>query len=203
MKSPELLKIVCTLTLAFWTGLAFSQPHITVKGNKESQMIKQQVKLFLDHLDVQENLQLTVIFSTKMPEKLKGITISDPSPEPDKYKIIRVLIDAKLKRAKQMLVLSHEMIHVKQYAKNELTILDDRRVKWKEREYFVSRGPNRDMPWEDEAYHADYNLVRSVKSSQKQTQEILVEIVPNRTSNTPSKCIYLAGKCTGKTKMTL
>lgn len=203
MKSAVLLTIACTLTLAFWTGFAFSQSVIKVTGSKDDQMIKEQVELFLNHLDVQETLHLTIIFSTKMPERLKGITISDPSPEPDKYQLFRVLIDARLNRAKQLRVLAHEMIHVKQYAKKELKILDDRRVNWKKKEYFTARGPNRDMPWEDEAYHGDLILVRQVKSSQKQMQEVLAGQLANRTSNNSSKCIYWSGKCAGKTKMTL
>ena len=198
MKNPVLLKLSVTLTIIFWSGFAFSQPVIRVAGSKDNQMIKQQVELFLDHLGVQENLYLTIVFSTKLPDKLKGYTVSDPSLEPDKYQNFRVMIDAKLDRGKQMVVLAHEMIHVKQYAKNELKILNDNRVLWKEREYFASPGPNRFMPWEDEAYHADLTLVRQVKSTKKQMQEILAEKAPIQISKTSSRCNYLSEKCTGK-----
>ena len=64
MKSPVLLKFATTFTIVFWTGFAFSQQVIRVTGSNEDQMIKQQVKLFLNHLDVQENILLTVIFSS-------------------------------------------------------------------------------------------------------------------------------------------
>ena len=168
MKRLVLFKIACTLSLTFWAGFAFSQPVIKIKGSKNAQMIKQQVKLYLDQLDVQENFHLTIIFSTQMPDKLEGFTSSHPSPEPEKYHIIRVLVDAKLPRTRQLLVLAHEMIHVKQYVKNELLILDDQRVIWKEKEYFLSHEYNRYLPWEDEAYHADLTLVREVKFSRDQ-----------------------------------
>lgn len=198
MKKPVLFKIACTLCLTFLAGFAWSQTVIQIKGSEDTQMIRQQVKWYLDQLDVQENFHLTVVFSTRMPDKLEGLTSSHPSPEPDKYQIIRVLIDANLSRTRQLLVLAHEMIHVKQYVKNELIILDDQRVIWKEKEYHLSHDYNRYMPWEDEAYHADLSLVRQVKSSQNQMQEILAGKAPIRISKTSSGCSYLSGKCTGK-----
>ena len=173
MKRMIFLRIVFTLSLTFWAGFAFSQSVIRVKGTKDTQLIRQQVQLSLDHLDIQENLHLTVSISARMPGKLKGITLSHPSPEPDKSYIIRVLIDARLSQTEQLLVLAHEMIHVKQYVKKELKVLDDRRVVWKEKVYFVSHGYNRSMPWEKEAYYAGPGLRRLVKSSQNQIQEIL------------------------------
>lgn len=201
MKSPVFIKIACTLTITFWTGFAFSQPVIKVTGSKDVQMIEQQVKWFLNHLDVQENLHLTVIISTKMPEKLKGITISLPSPKPDKYQIIKVRIDAKLSKTKRLLVLAHEMIHVKQYAKNELITLNEKRVIWKGKKHYYARAYNLKTPWEKEAYQADLTLARLVKTSQNQMQEILAEQVPNHTANT-SQCkgVYVSGKCKTKTQ---
>ena len=161
-------------------------------------MIRQQVKWYLDELDVQENFHLTVVFSTRMPDKLEGLTSSHTSPEPDKYHIIRVLIDAKLSSAKQLLVLAHEMVHVKQYVKNELMIPDDKRVIWKGKEYYLSHDYNRFLPWEKEAYYADLKLVRQVKSSWNQMQEILAGTEPLQISKITSGCNYLSGKCTGK-----
>lgn len=192
-----LLSLIFSATTYAQENPAFSQPVINVGGSKNPLMIKQQVRLFLNHLDIRENLYLTILFSTKMPKRLKGYTVSDPSPEPDKYQLIRIMIDARMDRRKQLLVLAHEMIHVKQYAKKELKVLDGQRVMWKEKEYFASRGSNHHMPWEEEAYHADLILVREVKSSPNQMQKMLAELTP-KAVHTTFTCQYSPAKCTGK-----
>lgn len=102
-----------------------------------------------------------------------------------------------------MLVLAHEMVHVKQYAKNELVILDGRRVKWKEKEYIVSEGLNLYTPWEDEAHRGDFNLMRLFIYQQKQMQENLAALVADSTSNTSAACSHLTLKCKGRVKTPL
>lgn len=198
-----LIKDSCFLIMAFWSSLAFSQPVIRVAGSKEAQIVKQQALFFLDHLDVQENFYLTIIFSAKLPKKLKGYTVSDPSLEPDKYQNIRVIIDARLEIEKQMLVLAHEMIHVKQYAKKELKVFYDKRVLWRGRIYHASSGSNRNMPWEKEAYHDDFSLVELLKSSQDHFQEFLAERAPKDTSDTLCKSSYWTRKCSGENSICL
>lgn len=198
MKRPVLFRMACTLCLTFWAGFAFSQTVIQVKGSKDPQMIRQQVKWYLDNLDVQENFHLTVVFSAHMPGNLEGLTSSHPSPEPEKYQIIRVLVDAKLNRTRQLLILAHEMIHVKQYLKRELIHSDDQRVIWKGKEYRLSHEYNRFLPWEKEAYRADLNLVRQAESSKNQMKEILAGKVPVQLSKISSCCSNMSGKCTVK-----
>ena len=138
-----------------------------------------------------------------MPEKLEGITISLPSPEPDVYQLLKVLIDARLSASKQRLVLAHEMIHVKQYAKQELIILNDN-VIWKGQNYSYAYKYNQRMPWEREAYWGDRTLAELVKSSPNPMQKTLAEQMPDRISNPfvspPSSrpCRYLTGKCISK-----
>ena len=183
------------LTL-LWTNAAFSQPVVKVKGSKNPQAIERHVQAHLDQLDVQESIHLTIRFSSRMPEKLEGITFSVPSPEPDVYQLLKVLIDARISESKQRLVLAHEMIHVKQYAKQELIVLNDKSVSWKGQEYQYAYEYNQRTPWEQEAYRGDRTLAKLADISPNLVQETLAEQMPNRVSQPASrKCMYLTGKC--------
>ncbi|MDF9799970.1 hypothetical protein OKW21_005233 [Catalinimonas alkaloidigena] len=159
-------------------------------------MIKKQAEIYLDHLDVREHLYLTIGITTKMPEKLEGITLPLPSPEPAMYQMLKVLIQANLSKEKQLLVLAHEMIHVKQYAKNELITMHDKRVVWKGKKHYYSQADNLNKPWEKEAYRNDHILAQIDEPSQNPKQETLAEQIPNRISNsTTYKCSYVIEKC--------
>ena len=149
-----------TLALMFLTSTAFSQRVIDVWSSKNLIEIKKQAELFLDQLDVQENIHLTIMVSKELPETLQGITVSIPSHIPSIFQFIKVWIDASLSTEKQLIVLAHEMIHVKQYVKKELTV-DERSVIWKGREFNRSEY-NSKTPWEIEAYGLDQTLAKVV-----------------------------------------
>ncbi len=185
-----------TFMILLWTYAAFSQSVIQVIGSTSPRATERQVQAHLNQLDVQENIHLTIRFSARMPERLEGITISLPSPEPDVYQLLKVLIDARLSASKQRLVLAHEMIHVKQYAKQELIILNDN-VIWKGQNYPYAYEYNRRMPWEREAYRGDRTLAKLVNTSPNPMQETLAEQMPDRIANPSSvKCMYLPRACT-------
>lgn len=172
-----------TLTiLLFGMNTALSQPVVEVKGSSHARAVKRQVHAYLDHLDVQESPHLTVRFSHRMPSKLNGITISLPSPKPDAYQVLKVLIDARLTASKQRLVLAHEMIHVKQYAKGELVSIDKNQVMWQGRKRYYARAYNRVTPWEKEAYRGDRALAQRIESSSNVTRETLLAQVSGHVS---------------------
>ena len=103
-----------------------------------------------------------------------------------------------LSASKQRLVLAHEMIHVKQYAKQELIILNDN-VIWKGQNYPYAYEYNQRMPWEREAYRGDRTLAKLVNTSPNPMQETLAEQMPDRIFETPlRKCKYSLGACTSK-----
>lgn len=133
-----------------------------------------------------------------MPEKLEGMAISLNSPEPDDYQIIKVLIDASLNKTKQRLVLAHEMIHVKQYVKEELVVLNKQQVMWKGQKYRFSCVCNRQIPWEKEAYRTDNLLVKlsqeQTKTLQDETDMTLAELIPENNTVT-SQEVCKSGKC--------
>ena len=62
----------------------------------------------------------------------------------------------------RMLALSHELIHVKQYAKNELyDYSGDRFVRFRNRRIDYSKTPYRKQPWEKEAHARERPLLLS------------------------------------------
>lgn len=143
----------------FWEHLAFTQPVVRVWGSKDSLAVIIQVEQYLDILDIHEHVYINIGFSTLMPEKLKGITSCISSPEPKTNQIIKVRIDARMNETQQKLVLAHEMIHVKQYVKGQIKVLDERLVNWKGNIYEYKGSKSlRYSPWEHEAYRNDQIL---------------------------------------------
>ncbi len=159
MKQPLLLISMSLL----WIHPACSQPIIKVCGSEDSLAVKEQVAQYLAHLEVREKVYLSVIFSKHMPEKLEGMTFCLASPETNSYQFIKVRIDARLSIKQQRLVLAHEMIHVKQYAKGELLVLSHQQVMWKGQKFRYKQTQRLYTPWESEAYRTDNLFARRYK----------------------------------------
>lgn len=87
-----------------------------------------------------------------MPSNLHGLTLSNEC-FCEYAQVIQVLIDSRKSVKKRNEVLLHEMIHVKQFSKNELQIVGRNRVKWNGRLYLnVNNYHNHEeKPWEKEA----------------------------------------------------
>ncbi len=139
----------------FWAAFVYSQPIVKVAGAKDAQAIKSQIIQYLDHLQVKENIYLSVFISPVMPQGLMGLTLCNPVIEPHGYLVIMVRIDAHQKEEQQRLILAHEMIHVKQYAKGELRFISKNQVRWKGKRYYHGHTYQRYYPWEREAYQKD------------------------------------------------
>lgn len=152
-------QILFLLIGLFWINLAFTQPIVIVNGSENSQAVKKQILQYLDYLDVRGNVRLSVSFTRDVPKDVEGMTFCQNLPEPDTYQIIWVRIDARLNKMQQRLVLAHEMIHVKQFAKGELIVVNNQRVMWKGK-YYHQRVYSRQRPWELEAYQTDHLLVK-------------------------------------------
>ncbi len=159
MKQSMLLILMGIL----WINFAFCQPGIIVFGSEDPLAVKKQIAQYLEYLDVRERIYLSVVFSKRIPEKLEGMTFCLNTPAPNVAPMIKVLIDVSLSKAKQQLVLAHEMIHVKQYAKRELILLNKQQVIWKGRKHYYQQANLQKAPWEREAYKNDNLLARRVK----------------------------------------
>lgn len=78
---------------------------------------------------------------------------------PRRFKIV---INGNMGRRKQLLALAHELVHVKQYALNELkdTVRGPTNVKWKKEWVEESSVYHYDLPWEIEAYGRELGLYK-------------------------------------------
>lgn len=142
----------------FFINTILSQPVILIKGGENAHIIKELVTQFMEHLNITENVHLTVNFTKNVPENMKGITFCLDSPTPGDYHHIVIWLDTSLSKIRRQIVLAHEMIHVKQYAKGELTIINRERVVWKGKPY-RAKTYNRSAPWELEAFRDDKELL--------------------------------------------
>lgn len=156
-------QILLILTSVLWMNLAFAQPVIKVYGSEDALAVKEQAGQYLEYLDVREKVRLFIHLSAHMPEKQEGMTFCLTSAEPNAYQIMKIWIDAQLSIKQQKLVLAHEMIHVKQYAKGELIVLSEQQVLWKGRKYICQQSKRLYTPWESEAYRTDNLLAKRYK----------------------------------------
>jgi hypothetical protein len=106
-----------------------------------------------------------------MPGNYLGITVCVNGADVKKhigYLNIKVYLDPRQPKFLQRIVLAHEMIHVKQYAKGELTVNSNREVMWKGQKYSSHNAEHGDpRPWEREAYRNDIRLVKYCKEQSK------------------------------------
>jgi hypothetical protein len=139
--------------------------------------VLKQVAQYLDYLDIREDVRLFLIFRRTMPENYAGVTTCVNGGNSEKnggYLNIKVYLDARQPKFLQRLVLAHEMIHVKQYAKRELIVNSKREVMWKGQKYSSHNAEHGDpRPWEVEAYRNDARLVKAFKDQ----TEILLPVL--------------------------
>ncbi len=147
----------------FWLNTTFSQPIIKIWGCEDSLAVKQQITLYLEQLNIWENIYLSVGFSPNVPNKRKGFTICLNSQKDNGYQIVKVSIDDRLNKTEKRIVLAHEMVHVKQYAKGELQVNSKREVMWQGRKYGNQFTDFQRTPWENEAYQQDNQLATLYK----------------------------------------
>jgi hypothetical protein len=73
------------------------------------------------------------------------------------------ILTSDLNRSDAILVLCHELIHLKQYRTNRLEYIDDGFVRFDNKVYKVTDIPYNNRPWEVEAFNEQYNLARKVE----------------------------------------
>jgi hypothetical protein len=158
-------------------NMALSQPIVKIWHSEDSLAILTHVSLYLDYLDVRENIYLNISFSSMMPANVKGITFVRNSQESQQPLFITVRIDPDLNKVQQRLVLAHEMIHVKQYAKGELKVISHEEVIWKGKEYHYNNPHNQNPPWEVEAWRTDQYVAKVIEE-----QPVIIPVA-SRTAN--------------------
>ncbi len=167
-KMKKWMVFACISISILGANSAFSQPIIKIKGSDDSLAIHKQLVQYLAYLEVQEKVHIFVVFSKAMPGKMKGLTFCLDSVV-NNCQVIKVWIDAHLNEKQQRLVLAHETIHVKQYVKGELKVIDHKNAIWKGRslQHQYTGSSQSISPWEREAYRTDNLLAKQYKDHER------------------------------------
>lgn len=193
MKTTNILKFVSAIATVILTiNAVYSQPVVRVFGSKNPTEIKKQAERYLQQLDVYENIDLTIRMTNDLPDSFDGITVSTPSQTPNGYEFFNVRLKKNLDKKKEMLVLAHEMIHVRQYVKKEI-IVDKNKVVWKGKTFYYTTAINLQTPWEKEAHKEDDILAQQAKSNKR-------EIAANYFKNNVDKPSLCQSSYVGRTK---
>ena len=80
-----------------------------------------------------------------------------------------ITLSKKLGKRHTLLALAHEMVHVKQYAKNELKdyLSESNKVRWRGEKFDANEVDYWDQPWEIEAYGRELGLYARFKKNLK------------------------------------
>ena len=172
-KQKNLTCLLIVMCLVVFSCYVTAQPAIKVLGIDDAEQIEKQLQDMLAILDVNEKIQITVKFYP-LPKNLLGLTTTSPAlGEYDQS--IQVLISDGLPPKKQALVLAHEMIHVKQFAKNELAIIDKKDVMWKGQRFTDIDPQNIWSPWEQEAHMTGNRLLKRLNKADKIFPDLLTD----------------------------
>ena len=96
-------------------------------------------------LDRRRSSELTIKFTTKLPAGVHGL--ASGGPRWGEIEIAKTSQGEKLQFFEQMLSLAHEMIHIKQYMKGELST-----------KHIPEKIPYKKQPWEIEAHKMEHEL---------------------------------------------
>lgn len=96
-----------------------------------------------------------------------------------------IKIKNKLSRPKQLQTLAHELVHVKQFAKNELRYSEKRQgqtfTEWKRSRVNESKRDYYLWPWEIEAFGMEYGLYKKYTMFLKDSHNLVMTRVKNKT----------------------
>lgn len=87
------------------------------------------------------------------------------SIERGKCRDFGIEVNSNLCKKNQIITLAHEMVHIKQFARNEFVCLDTDKYKWKNRIIRMSEEKYLEFPWEKEAYKLETELYQLYKES--------------------------------------
>jgi hypothetical protein len=113
----------------------------------------------LFHPNLSRNLHISIIFT----DLSKKTIYAECYPTVEQRKPRNFIIKLNKSYKQPLMSLAHEMIHVKQYAKDELCVFHKR---WKNTTVSEST-PYIELPWEKEAYRKDYVLYSMYQEHKK------------------------------------
>ena len=158
------------------------QRLIKVLGCSESKKqvdIRARVNFYLDYLEIKQDIVVLVTFVDFTPQDdmhkydLLGTTI--PTTFQNKP-MVHILIEKAVSYNKQMLILAHEMVHLKQFVTGELVEHNEQHFTWKGEDFYrVCDIEYKRRGWEREALALQHKLHMNYKNFQKIKQNFLVK----------------------------
>ena len=135
--------------------------HLTITGkckNVKRDIIKRAVAFYADYLDITKNkVDLWLDFECNLQKK-QGDEAYCVNEGGGKYTIT---VDSTFSKRKILIALAHEMVHIKQYVKRELTYNERKKVSRYRGQVYKDANMNYwDMPWEIEAFGRELGLYR-------------------------------------------
>lgn len=133
-------------------------------------LCKQAVRWYAKHLlgeRLYHNVEVIIDFTEKdMATTLFGYC--DWNDTNDRARDFTITINPKLGKRNMLLVLAHEMVHVKQYAKGEMKdYIRMNKVKWKGKVYNEDEIDYWEHPWEIDAHGREKGLYYKFLDSQR------------------------------------
>lgn len=135
-------------------------PHI---NNAEVKYAANWMAALIMSPQLRKNLKITISFVKQdgvlgTTETSYGVYEEQYNKPPRKF---LVRIDPRERRASALKILAHELVHVKQFARNELRDTGHADyTKWNKQIYDQGKVEYWDLPWEIEAYGREYGMYR-------------------------------------------
>jgi hypothetical protein len=171
-KCAALLLVLCFF---FKVNTVSAQEDIQLIGFPYPDQLKHYVEQCLSFLEVDRNIRINIIQSKSLARFYEGQTIKTGVDTSGRDQFTIYLL-AGMKGAKQLLVLAHELVHVKQYVSRSLDIRGDK-IYWLGRKYYLRENSLFDPPWENEAYSTDYRLVRNFSTRSKKAKKLTSKFI--------------------------
>lgn len=131
---------------------------VDMRKSDRKDMIEGCITLFIRELKLQKSKASLFVFSKKNFENETGAA---GMVYPYAKGLITMDLDSRLSLDKLIQTIAHEMVHVKQIAKGQLTY-DGKKIFWKGKRYFPKKMSYYDHPWEIDAWRNEKVLASRV-----------------------------------------
>lgn len=166
-KKMSLPALLCCLFLS--TKSINAQVEMQVFGSLYPQQIKQYAEECFFLLEIQNLIRVNIFITDDLPYPYEGRTVKH-SPDSAGIDQFSVYVKSGLESDKQLLVLAHEMIHIKQYTAGILDVVGDD-VYWRGKRFYLNPHQTDSTPWENEAYADDDRLAKRFLAIRKQARK--------------------------------
>ena len=117
------------------------------------------ISVGLNKLDIKEHIIVKNLPEHMLP-KNNNLEVKALIYPQNNYYVIRIIPQRSKKEA--LRILSHELIHLRQYVNKEIIIDGKNNVFWKGREYIINPDNYYNRPWEDEAFRLQDSLSKEI-----------------------------------------